>query len=111
MEFLLAIAIGILYAAGIYLIMQPSPVKLVISLGLLSHGVNLLIFTIGRLNRATPPIISSVEKSLADSFANPLPQALVLTAIVINFGILAFVLVLLRQASREDLQGLELDNS
>lgn len=99
MPFLLAIAIGVLYGTGIYMMMRKSVVKLILGLGLLGHGANLLIFTIGRINRANPPIIPTTEHALIGSFADPIPQALILTAIVIGFGLLAFVLVLLRQVT------------
>ncbi len=100
MEFLLAIVIGVLYASGLYLMMQQSIVKLVIGLGLLGHGAHLLIFTIGRVNRDVAPIIPADSKYLTGAFADPLPQALILTAIVIGFGVLAFTLVLIRETNR-----------
>lgn len=100
MEVLLAIVIGVLYATGLYLMMRRSIVKLIIGIGLLAHGVNLLVFTLGRINRDTPPIIDKKEEILTGSFADPLPQALILTAIVIGFGVLAFTLVLIREASQ-----------
>lgn len=98
MESLLAILIGVLYACGLYLMMQKSYVKLIIGLGLLGHGANLLIFTVGRVNRDVAPLIPTDAKYLDGTFADPLSQALILTAIVIGFGVLAFTLVLLRQA-------------
>lgn len=98
MEILLAIVIGGLYAFGIYLMLRRNLVKLVIGLALLSHGANLLIFTTGELVRAGTPIVPEGEKQLVPPFADPLPQALILTAIVISFGVLAFTLVLLQRA-------------
>lgn len=100
MEFLLAIVIGVLYACGLYLMMQQNLVKLVIGIGLLAHGVNLLIFTIGRVNRDVAPLIAADSQTLTGAFADPLPQALILTAIVIGFGVLAFTLVLIRETNR-----------
>ena len=100
MEFILAIVIGILYAVGLYLIMRRSLVKLILGIGLLGYGANLLIFTIGRINRTAPPIIGKEATELTGQFADPLPQALILTAIVIGFGVLAFTLVLLNQAAQ-----------
>jgi len=94
MEVLLALASGGLYAAGIYLMLRRRLVQLIIGLGLLSNGTNLLIFTAGGLTRARPPVLPEGATALAQPYADPVPQALVLTAIVIGFGLLAFSLVL-----------------
>lgn len=100
MEPLLALLIGLLYAGGTYLVLRRSLFKLVLGLVLLSHGANLLIFTIGRLVRARPPIVSSGAAGLNAPAGDPLPQALILTAIVIGFGVLAFALILFHRAYR-----------
>jgi multicomponent Na+:H+ antiporter subunit C len=105
MEILLAIVIGSLYASGLYMMMRRSIVKLIIGLILLSHGTNLLIFTVGRLVRGEPPLISPTELVLTPPYADPLPQALILTAIVIGFGVQAFAIVLFNrvyQSARTD---------
>ena len=94
MELLLALASGVLYAAGIYLILRRRLAQLIIGIGLLSNGTNLLIFTAGGLTRGRPPVVPDGAQSLAEPYADPVPQALVLTAIVIGFGLLAFLLVL-----------------
>jgi len=94
MEVLLALASGVLYAAGIYLMLRRRLAQLVIGLGLLSNGTNLLIFTAGGLTRAQPPVVPPGATTLLEPYADPVPQALVLTAIVIGFGLLAFSLVL-----------------
>ena len=94
MEILLAIASGVLYAAGIYLMLRRRLAQLIIGLGLLSNGTNLLIFTAGGLTRAHPPLVAEQDDRLLPPYADPVPQALVLTAIVIGFGLLAFSLVL-----------------
>ena len=94
MEVLLAVASGVLYAAGIYLMLRRRLAQLIIGLGLLSNGTNLLIFTAGGLTRARPPVVPEGAERLAGPYADPVPQALVLTAIVIGFGLLAFSLVL-----------------
>lgn len=94
MTVVLAIIIGALYAAGFYLMLRRTIVKLIIGVGLLSHAVNLLIFTIAGLTRAQPPLIPEDANHLVPPFADPLPQALILTAIVISFGVMAFTLVL-----------------
>lgn len=98
METLLAFVIGGLYAAGIYLILRRSIVKLVLGLALLGHAANLLIFTVGRLTRGAPPLVPLGAATPVDGSADPLPQALILTAIVIGFGVQAFALVLLKRA-------------
>ncbi len=97
METLLAFVIGGLYASAVYLMLRRSLVKLVIGLALLSHGANLLIFTIGGLTRTRAPIIAEGDLVPAPPFADPLPQALILTAIVISFGVMAFAVVLLQR--------------
>lgn len=99
MEVLLAVVIGAMFACSLYLMMRRSIVRLIIGLALLSYTVNLLIFTVGRLTRAEPPIIPEGENTLQGLFADPLPQALILTAIVIGFGVQAFSIVLIRQVS------------
>jgi len=99
MEILLALVVGGLYAGGVYLLLRPSPVKLVIGLAMLSNAVNLLIFVAGGLTRGSSPLIESGAMRPAEPFADPLPQAFILTAIVIAFGVLAFTLVLFRRAA------------
>ena len=94
MEVLLAVASGVLYAVGIYLMLRRRLAQLIIGLGLLSNGTNLLIFTAGGLTRARPPVVPDGAQRLVLPYADPVPQALVLTAIVIGFGLLAFSLVL-----------------
>jgi multicomponent Na+:H+ antiporter subunit C len=93
----LALVVGGLYAAGLYLIMRRSVVKLIIGLALLGHAANLLIFTTGRLIRGHPPVMHTGDTQLAGSFADPVPEALILTAIVIGFGVQAFAMVLIRR--------------
>jgi len=95
MSLVLAITAGVLYAAGLYMMMRRSITKLIVGLALLGHAANLLIFTAGGLRRAAPPLIPSGLERLTDPHADPLPQALILTAIVISFGLLAFALVLI----------------
>jgi multicomponent Na+:H+ antiporter subunit C len=94
METILAAVIGGLYATGLFTMLRRSVVRLIIGIGLLGHAANLLIFTIAGLTRARPPLISeSLENS--PGFADPLPHALILTAIVIGFAVQAFALVLI----------------
>ena len=94
MEALLALTSGVLYAAGIYLILRRRLAQLIIGIGLLANGTNLLIFTAGGLTRARPPVVPDGAATLVQPYADPVPQALVLTAIVIGFGLTAFSLVL-----------------
>jgi len=99
----LAILVGSLFAAGTALVMGRGQLRLILGLGLLSHGVNLLLFGSGPLVRGAVPIFASKENYAAElatkTFADPLPQALILTAIVISFGVTAFLVVLV---SRRD---------
>jgi multicomponent Na+:H+ antiporter subunit C len=95
---LLAFVIGGLYAAGLYMMLRRSIVKLIIGLALFGHAANLLIFTVAGLTRAQPPILSNPGGGGAvGPLADPLPQALILTAIVIGFGVQAFALVLIHR--------------
>lgn len=98
MEALLAIAVGILFGTGTYMMLRRSLVKVILGLGLISNGANLLIFTAGGLRAGVPPIIGHHDKVLPPGAADPLPQALILTAIVITFGVQAFALVLVYRA-------------
>ena len=99
MEIPLSIAVGVLAGGGLFLLLQRSVVKIVIGLLLMSHAANLTIFVVGRLTRDGAPIIE--EGVGFQSFADPLVQALILTAIVIGFGLAAFLLTLAFQAHRE----------
>ena len=90
MELLIASAIGVLGACGIYLMLRARTFPVVLGLTLLSYAVNLLLFASGGVRLNQPPLIDPQ----AISYTDPLPQALVLTAIVIGFGMTAFVLVL-----------------
>jgi len=98
MEILLAIMTGILYAAGIYMILRRSLVKLIIGIVVLGNGVNLLIFLMGGLVKGNPPIIAENGHVLEGIYADPVPQALILTAIVISFGLQSFAIVLIKRA-------------
>ncbi len=89
MEGLYALSVGVLTAAGVYLLLEKRSVFVVLGLMVLSYAVNLFLFAMGRLHTNKPPLAD-----LGIEFADPLPQALVLTAIVIGFAMTAFVLVL-----------------
>lgn len=89
MELLIASAIGLMTAVGIYLVLQQRTFPIIVGLTLLSYATNVFLFSAGRLAVNQPPIING-----ADAYADPLPQALVLTAIVISFGMTALIVVL-----------------
>ena len=101
MDLLLPFVVGALIAAGLYMMMRRSMTKLIIGLALLSHGANLLIFTVGGLQRGRPPLVPVGDTAPAAPYADPLPQALILTAIVISFGLLAFAIGLVLRCFRE----------
>lgn len=94
MELIIALVCGAMLAASFYLLMRRNLLRFVIGLIILGNAVNLVLFTMGRLTRAEPPVIPKGAKVIEGAYANPLPQALILTAIVISFGLLAFTLVL-----------------
>ncbi|MCO6484728.1 MAG: Na+/H+ antiporter subunit C [Saprospiraceae bacterium] len=98
MEVLLALMTGLLYAAGLYLMLRRSMVKLIIGLVLLGNGANLLIFLLGRIVKGAPPIIRADANVLTGLYADPVPQALILTAIVISFGLQSFAIILFKRA-------------
>lgn len=96
MEVLVAIIIGLLTASGVYLMLRARTFPVVMGLTLLSYAVNLFVFISGRLAIGVPPVIGTSEH-----YADPLPQALVLTAIVIGFAMTAFLVVLALRARGE----------
>lgn len=93
MSWMLAIAIGALLAAGIFLVLSRSVLRVVIGVSLIGSAANLMLFVSGRVGQGTPPVIEQGLEALVGG-ANPLPQALVLTAIVIGFALTCFSLVL-----------------
>lgn len=97
MNVLMAILIGVLYACAAWLIMRRSMVKLIFGLMLLGSATNLLVFTSARLVRGRPPLVAPGGEQLSPPYADPLAQALILTAIVISFSVLAFALVLVKK--------------
>ena len=99
MELLLAVVAGVLYATGLYLMLRRRLAQLIIGLGLLSNGSNILILAAAGVTRARPPLIGDPPLA-AQEFADPVPQSLILTAIVIGFGVLAFTLVLAHRVDR-----------
>ena len=97
MEFLIALIIGVLTAGGVYLALRARTFPVVLGLTFLSYAVNLFLFAMGRLTLGQPPVIAAH----ATGYTDPVPQALVLTAIVIGFAMTAFVLVLALKARAE----------
>ncbi|CEA05998.1 Na(+)/H(+) antiporter subunit C [Metalysinibacillus saudimassiliensis] len=97
MEFIMAFVIGFLFMAAVYLMLSRSLLRIIIGTGLLSHGAHLLILTMGGLGGSAPPVLADG----VEDFADPLPQALILTAIVISFGVTAFFLVLAYRSYQE----------
>ena len=95
METLLACLIGLMFAAALYLMLTGTLVKFVFGFTLIGNAVNLLIFTAGRLRHLQPPLIPPDRTGLTHAVSNALPQALILTAIVIGFAMVTFLLVLL----------------
>ncbi len=98
METIMSFAVGALFATSIYMMLRRSIVKLVIGLILLSNSANLLIFTVSGMDRGLPPLVPAGMDLPLGGWADPLPQALILTAIVIGFGVLAFAVVLIHRA-------------
>ena len=101
MTLVLAFVIGGLYAAGFYLMLRRNLAQLILGLSLLTSAVNLLIFTVGGLTRARPPLIPEDQLRPVGVFADPMPQALILTSIVIGFGVLAFAMALAYRVDQE----------
>lgn len=106
MDHVIAALSGVFLTAATYLLLSRVLIRMLLGLGLLGNAVNLLIFVSGRLTRAVPPIVPDGETAPLLG-ANPLPQALILTAIVIGFAMFSFLLVLAYRAY----QSLDADNT
>lgn len=107
MDYVLAVLVGCFVALGTYLLLSRSVIRMLLGLVVLGNGINLLIFTAGRLTRAIAPIVPPDLAQPQGPIANPLPQALILTAIVIGFAMFSFLLVLAFRAY----QSLDADNT
>lgn len=107
MEPVLAVLVGLFVAVAVYLMLSRALIRVLIGMVVLGNGINLLIFTAGRLTSAEPPIVPAGQKAPLGYFANPLPQALILTAIVIGFAMFAYFAVLALRAY----QALDADNT
>ena len=101
MEVPFVLLIGLLFSAAVYLMLSKFLVRVLLGVVLLGNAVNLLIFTNGRILREVPPIIPAGHDVPQALTANPLPQALILTAIVISFSFFAFLLVLVYRAYQD----------
>jgi multicomponent Na+:H+ antiporter subunit C len=101
MEALFSVLVGLFFTAAIYLMLSKRIVRVMLGIAILGNAVNLLLFTAGRLTREVPPIISDTMDTLPSTTANPLPQALILTAIVISFSFFAFLMVLTYRAFQD----------
>jgi multicomponent Na+:H+ antiporter subunit C len=97
MELLMSVVIGVLFAVGTYLILTKSLLRIILGTGILSHGAHLLILSMGGLKKGAPPLLGEQ----AGLYTDPLPQALILTAIVISFGVTSFFFVLAYRAYKE----------
>ncbi|TDQ38026.1 Na(+)/H(+) antiporter subunit C [Aureibacillus halotolerans] len=90
MEYAMSILAGLLFAIGVYFLLEKQLLKVIIGTVLLSHGAHLMILTMGGLKKGAPPVL----EDYISSYTDPLPQALILTSIVISFGVTSFLLVL-----------------
>jgi len=97
MEIYLIILIGLFYASGLFLMFQRSMVRLLIGLILMGNGTNLLIFLMGDIVKGKPPLIGKDFSIFTEIYADPVPQSLILTAIVISFGLQSFAIILLKK--------------
>lgn len=95
MEIVIALAIGVLTGAGVWLVLRPRTFQVLVGLSLLSYAVNLFIFAVGSLSLDQEPILRAAAAPTLENYTDPVPQALVLTAIVIGFATTALFLVVL----------------
>jgi multicomponent K+:H+ antiporter subunit C len=94
-ELVVSLAIGVLTGSGVWLLLRPRTFQVAVGLSLLSYAVNLFIFVMGRLHTGAAPVVTAGAAADPSAYADPLPQALVLTAIVISFATTALLLVVL----------------
>ena len=98
MELILSIVIGVLYTVGIYFLLRRSMIRIILGVLFLGNATNLLIFGASGLTaNAQPSFLGTTAEATKEGLSDPLPQALILTAIVISFGVVAFLLTLLRK--------------
>ena len=101
MQTLCAIVVGVMVAGSVYLILDRNLIRFIFGLVLVGNAINLMIFTVGGLDSGRPPIIPNPTRAVQEPFANALPQALILTAIVIGFALLSFIFVLFYRAYQD----------
>ncbi len=94
----MSVVVGVLFGTGVFMMLRGSTLQLVLGIALLSHGANLLLFTVGGLKKSAVPVLVAGKEA---SFTDPLVQALILTAIVISFGVTAFLLVVVYRLHQE----------
>lgn len=97
MELVTALVVGVLFATGTYLMLAKNVIRVVLGSGLLAYGTNLMLLTSGGLKRGAAPVLVKGTETYVD----PVPQALILTAIVINFAVTAFMFVLAYRTVQE----------
>jgi multicomponent K+:H+ antiporter subunit C len=95
MEVVISLAVGVLVAAGVWLVLRPRTYQVLVGLSLLSYAVNLFIFSVGSLSIDREPIVRTGLPANLENYTDPMPQSLVLTAIVIGFATTALFLVVL----------------
>lgn len=107
MELIMALAIGVLFSVGVYLVLSKSLLRILLGTNLITHGVHLLLLTMSGLKTGAAPLLGEE----ADAYVDPLPQALILTSIVISFGVTAFFIVLAyrtyRTTGTDDVEGIK----
>ncbi len=96
----MSVVIGLLFTVGVYMVLSRKLFKIILGTGLLSHGTLLMLMTVGKLKRGTAPVIDG-GNAIRAGYVDPIPQALILTAIVIGFATTAFALVLAYRAYQE----------
>ena len=111
-QIVLALAIGVLTGSGVWLMLRPRTFQVIAGFSLFGYAVNLFIFSMGRLKTDAPPLLQGAGPVDPSNYADPVPQALVLTAIVIGFALTALFLVILLAlrgfSGSDDVDGREL---
>ncbi|MCC5920444.1 MAG: Na+/H+ antiporter subunit C [Cyclobacteriaceae bacterium] len=97
MEIVLPFVVGFLFTSGVYLMMHRNFIKIILGMALLGYAGNLFLFVISRITLGQPAFIPSDAEKMGEVYADPFPQALILTAIVIGFGVQAFAIILLKR--------------
>lgn len=108
MEILLSWTVGILFAISVYLLLNKNLIRVLFGIILIGTSINLMIFTLGRLSHNQPVFLHHMGEKSLTTYANALPQALILTAIVIGFGVVSYALVLITR-SWQDLGTMDSD--